>query len=332
MITAGILGLGRWGRLLVDSVQGKSDHIRFTAGTTRTPRKARPFAKENGLHLCADYAELLARPDVDAVFIATPHSQHFDQIIQAAKAGKHVFCEKPFTLDPGDTKTALAALSNAGLKAGVGFNRRFAPNTIELRRMLEAGELGEVVHVEANFSNDMSQHTKAWRSTADESPAGGMTSLGLHAVDIFLHLLGPITSLVASSRNIAMPFDVDDSTTMLMNFAGGQSGYLGTFASTTLMWRVRVFGTGGWAELRDQDRIETLLAGGKAEARSWDGYGYPALITVAAGLEDFAMAIAEDRPAAISPAHIQHGIDVLGAIIESSKANTLVNIELRDGS
>ena len=119
MITAGILGLGRWGRLLVDSVQGKSDHIRFTAGTTRTPRKARAFAKENGLHLCADYAELLARPDVDAVFIATPHSQHFDQIIQAAKAGKHVFCEKPFTLDPGDTKTALRPSATPGSRPGL---------------------------------------------------------------------------------------------------------------------------------------------------------------------------------------------------------------------
>ena len=76
MITAGILGLGRWGRLLVGSVQGKSDHIRFAAGATRTPRKSRTFAKESGLELCADYAELLARPDIDVVFIATPHSQH----------------------------------------------------------------------------------------------------------------------------------------------------------------------------------------------------------------------------------------------------------------
>ena len=91
--------------------------------------------------------------------------------------------------------------------------------------MLEADELGKVVHIEANFSNNMSQYTKAWRSTADESPAGGMTSLGLHAVDTFIHLLGPVTSLVASSRNIAMPFDVDDSTNMLMNFVGGQSGF-----------------------------------------------------------------------------------------------------------
>lgn len=326
MITAGILGLGRWGRLLVGSVQGKSDHIRFTAGATRTPGKARAFARESSLELCADYAELLARPDIDVVFIATPHSQHFGQILEAAKAGKHVFCEKPFTLDPGDTKAALEALGSAGLKAGVGFNRRFAPNTIELKRMLDEGELGQVVHIEANFSNNMSQYTKAWRNNADESPAGGMTSLGMHAIDTFIHLLGPISNLTASSRNIAMPFDVDDSTAMLMNFAAGPSGYLGTFASSTLMWRVRVFGTVGWAELRDQDRMETLLAGGKSDARVWDGYAYPALATVAAGIEEFAMALADGRSAPISPDRIQHGIDVLGAIIESSETNTWVNI------
>lgn len=328
MITAGILGLGRWGQLLVGSVQGKSDHIRFAAGATRTPRKARAFANESGLDLCANYAELLARPDIDVVFIATPHSQHFGQILEAAKAGKHVFCEKPFTLDSGDTKTALQALDAAGLKAGVGFNRRFAPNTIELKRMLEAHELGKVVHIEANFSNNMSQYTKAWRNSADESPAGGMTSLGMHAVDTFIHLLGPISNLTASSRNIAMPFDVDDSTTMLMNFAGGQSGYLGTFASSMLMWRVRVFGTEGWAELRDQDRMETLMSGGETDTRVWDGYAYPALATVAAGIEEFAKAVADHRPAPISPDHIQHGIDVLGAIIKSSKTNKVVNIDL----
>ncbi|MBT4672611.1 MAG: Gfo/Idh/MocA family oxidoreductase [Rhodospirillaceae bacterium] len=327
MITAGILGLGRWGRLLVGSVQGKSDHIRFAAGATRTPRKARAFAKESGLELCADYAELLARPDIDVVFIATPHSQHFGQILEAAEAGKHVFCEKPFTLDPGDTKAALEALGKAGLKAGVGFNRRFAPNTIELKRMLDEGELGKVVHIEANFSNNMSQYTKAWRNSADESPAGGMTSLGMHAVDTFIHLLGPISNLTASSRNIAMPFDVDDSTTMLMNFAAGPTGYLGTFASSTLMWRVRLFGTEGWAELRDQDRMETLLAGGKSDARVWDGYAYPALATVAAGIEEFAKAVADDRAAPISPDHIQHGIDVLGAIIASSRTNAMVSIK-----
>ncbi len=311
---------------MVGSVQGKSDHIRFAVGATRTPRKARAFAKESGLELCADYAELLSRPDIDVVFIATPHSQHFGQILEAAKAGKHVFCEKPFTLDPGDTKAALEALGKAGLKAGVGFNRRFAPNTIELKRMLDAGELGKVVHIEANFSNNMSQYTKAWRNSSDESPAGGMTSLGMHAVDTFIHLLGPISNLTASSRNIAMPFDVDDSTTMLMNFAAGPTGYLGTFASSTLMWRVRVFGTEGWAELRDQDRMETLLTDGKSDARAWDGYAYPALATVAAGIEEFAKAVANDRPAPISPDHIQHGIDVLDAIIRSSETNTTVNI------
>ncbi|MDP6429672.1 MAG: Gfo/Idh/MocA family oxidoreductase [Rhodospirillales bacterium] len=327
MIKAGIVGIGRWGQILVQSVQGKSNHIRFTAGATRAPSKAGAFAEKNELEICDDYAELLARPDIDAVFIATPHSQHFEQIIAAAAAGKHVFCEKPFTIKPGDSSAALRALADAGLKAGVGFNRRFAPNTIELKHMLDAGELGELVHIEANFSNDMSPYAKAWRNNAGESPAGGMTSLGMHCVDLFIHLFGPIESIMASSRRIAMPFEVDDSTTMLMNFAGGQTGYLGTFASSPLMWRVRVFGTEGWVELRDQDRIEIFDADGTAENRSWDGYAYPCLPTVAAGIEDFAVAIEEDRPVSISPADIQHGIDVLGAIIESSAANTLVRID-----
>jgi predicted dehydrogenase len=78
--------------------------------------------------------------------------------------------------------------------------------------------------------------------------------------------------------------------------------------------------------------MEIQMAGGEADTRTWDGYGYPGLPTVAAGLEEFARAIEEDRPAPISPAHIQHGINVLAAIVDSSKTNTLVAINQGNGS
>src|SRR5215475_15525940 len=98
MIGAAIVGLGRWGRTLVESVQHKSDRLRFTHAVGRDPDRHRDFAERHGLALAGDLATVLADPGIDAVVLATPHSLHGEQIIASAAAGKHVFCEKPLTL------------------------------------------------------------------------------------------------------------------------------------------------------------------------------------------------------------------------------------------
>src|SRR5687767_14025424 len=98
MINAAIVGLGRWGQNLVNSVQGKSEKIRFTTGVLRHPENAREYAKQQGLKLQSDFAKVLADPAIDAIVLATPHTIHADQVVAAAKAGKPVFSEKPFTL------------------------------------------------------------------------------------------------------------------------------------------------------------------------------------------------------------------------------------------
>jgi predicted dehydrogenase len=93
MINAAIVGLGRWGQNLVNSVQGKSDKIRFVAGVLRHPENAREYADQQGLRLESDYAKVLADPTIDAVVLATPHTTHAEQIIAAVNAGKPVFTE-----------------------------------------------------------------------------------------------------------------------------------------------------------------------------------------------------------------------------------------------
>ena len=127
MVNCAIVGIGRWGQLLVDSAK-KSKHIKFTHGVTRIPAKVEKFGVNHGLTLTDDFSTVLANPSIDAVVLATPHTQHFDQIVKAAHAGKHVFCEKPYTLSRDQAIKALAAVSDAGVKTAVGFNRRFAPN------------------------------------------------------------------------------------------------------------------------------------------------------------------------------------------------------------
>src|SRR2546425_8577422 len=104
MINAAIVGLGWWGRTLVESVQG-SEFIRFAAGATRTVSpEVKAFADTNKLRLAEGFEALLKDPNIQAVVLCTPHSMHAQQVIAAAQAGKHVFCEKPFALTKSDAE------------------------------------------------------------------------------------------------------------------------------------------------------------------------------------------------------------------------------------
>ena len=320
MIDAAIVGLGRWGRHLADSVAGGSDAIRFVAAATGTPAKARDYADARGLRLRGTYEEVLADDGIDAVVLATPHTLHHRQILAAAAAGKHVFCEKPFCLTAADVAEALDALAAKGLKAAIGHNRRFSPNALELKRMIDAGELGRMLQIEGNFSADMSGSSGQWRDSREESPAGGMTSLGIHVVDMFVNLFGPVASVRAASRRIAMPFDIDDATTVLLEFADGRLGYLGTVAASASLWQVRAFGTAGWGEILDHDRLTVGRAGGRPEVREWRGHDYPGLPSIRAGLEAFARDCEGGAPFPVTPGQIRHATAVLEAVVASAES------------
>ncbi|MFI4949078.1 MAG: Gfo/Idh/MocA family protein, partial [Alphaproteobacteria bacterium] len=125
MIRAAIVGIGRWGRTLVGAIEGKSAAIRFTAGYNRTRAHAEQFCAEHGIALRDSLDQILADPGIDAIAFATPHSEHGPQVERAAAAGKHVFMEKPFTLDRKSAARALDAAARAGNVLGLAYPRRF---------------------------------------------------------------------------------------------------------------------------------------------------------------------------------------------------------------
>ncbi len=139
MIRAAIVGLGRWGQTLVESVQDKSEKIRFVRGVSRDPGRTREFGDKKHLALTNNFQAVLDDPDVDAVVLATPHSQHFREIVAAAKAGKHVFVEKPMTLSGQDAAGAVSACQQAGVALGIGFGRRLAPAFLEMQQVIAQG-------------------------------------------------------------------------------------------------------------------------------------------------------------------------------------------------
>jgi len=149
MIDAAIVGLGRWGRTLVGSVQGKSEKLRFTRTVSRDPDRVRDIAARLGLGVVGELGSVLGDPTIDAVVLATPHSLHCEQVVAAARAGKAVFCEKPLTLTKTDAARAIDACREARVALGVGTDKRFFPALRELLRLAKDGELSRVLHLEA---------------------------------------------------------------------------------------------------------------------------------------------------------------------------------------
>ncbi len=322
-VKAAILGFGRWGRILHDASLSAS-RLRISHVVTRSPDKVREYCTTHDLVLGDDFEPVLKDDGIDAVIIATPHTQHASQLLQCAHAGKHVYCEKPFTLTGDDAAKALDALESGGCTAAIGHNRRFAPNTLALQDMLAAGELGDPVHIEGVFNASMTAAKGQWRDSVDESPAGGMTSLGIHALDMMINLMGNVREVRATSRRVAASLSFDDCTVADLLFANNASGRLTTLTSTAMQWRITWYGTRGWAELQDLDTLIVQPVEGERKTTHYPGYAYPGLPTITSALQAFAGEIQGGAAFPVTPAQIAHGTATLEAIIRSAETRQAV--------
>ena len=256
MIRAAIVGLGRWGRNLVESVQGKSARLRFTHAVVRRPEEAAGFAARHALHVSTDLDRLLADPAVQAIVLTTPHSQHADQIVAAARARKAVFCEKPLALTRSDAERAVEACRRAGVALGLGYNRRLWPSMLELSRIVRGGELGRILHLEGHFSNETTRrYYQGWRESGKDAPGGGLTATGVHVLDSFIWLAGPARRAAARlTEREPEPAPVD-TLSVFLEFESGASGVLCGVRSTAQFWRLHVFGARGSAEALEDTEI-----------------------------------------------------------------------------
>jgi predicted dehydrogenase len=340
MINAAIVGLGWWGKTLVESVHGASKTVRFVAGATRTVSpEAEAFAGKMGLKLASNYEELLANPAIDAVVLSTPHSQHASQVVAAAKAKKHVFCEKPFTLSKKEAEEAVAAVRKAGVTLGLGYNRRFHPEMTKLRERIRSGDLGVILHVEATmtFPNALFLKPQHWRAHRDETPAGGLTPMGVHAVDGMIDLCGEIDQVFCQSFHRVVEIDSDDTTSILFRMKEGMSGYLGTMTATGPGFSFQVFGSRGWVRLEGVTHVagasseerRTRLFGAckfqpiKGEAQVWQA---ETLDLPRVTLEAFAKAAEGGAPYPIPHEQMIHGAAVTEAIVRSAASGKVERV------
>jgi predicted dehydrogenase len=340
MINAAIVGLGWWGKTLVEAVQGTSADIRFVSGATRTVSpETQAFADAQKLRLAPNYEALLADPAVQAVVLATPHSLHAREVAAAAAAGKHVFCEKPFALTRADAEASVAATTKAGVTLGLGYNRRFHPEMTKLRERIRSGALGTILHVEATmtFPNGLALKPDAWRADRHETPCGALTPMGVHAIDGMIDLCGPIEQVYCQSFRRVVQVDNDDTTSMLFRMRDGMSGYLGTMTATGPGFSFQVFGSAGSVRLEgmthvagaSSDERRTRLFGTckfqpiKGEAQVWEA---ERLDVTRACLDAFAQAASGGPAFPIPLDQMIHGAAVTEAVVQSAASGGVEHI------
>lgn len=332
MINAAVVGLGTWGKTMVESLASGSDAMRFTVLQTRTVKPdVEAFAKQHSLKIADSFEAVLSDPKIDAVVLATPPSGHMQQIVDVAAAGKHVYCEKPFTFSKAEAETAVNAALKANRVIGVGYNRRFHPEMVKLRERVRGGDLGTIQHLEANmtYPNALTLPPSAWRSQKDEAPLGGLAPMGVHAIDGMIDLVGEIDTVYCQSFARVTQTGTDDTTSMLFRMKGGMSGYLGTMTTTGAGFSFQVFGSKGWQRLEGV----THVAGAPSEERRTRQFGTckfqpvkgpletweaERLDIVRATFESFARACEGGPPFRIPPSEIIHCAAVSEALIRSA--------------
>ena len=326
MINTAVVGLGWWGRKIVTDL-ATSEELRVVLGVDPSSEARAAVDLPTG----SDYAQALGRDDIDAVILCTPHRLHAEQIVAAARAGKHVFCEKPLTTTGAEAETAIAAVAEAGVQLGIGHERRFEPAIQLVREMLGTGQLGTPLVFEGNFSQDkfLDLDPANWRLSNEEAPVGPLSATGIHLVDLAIAILGRPVDVLARLSTQATSFENGDTLTMTMGFEKGQTAMITAVLTTPFAGRVCVYGSRGWVEVRDRQHPEdpqgwdvtTALRGSEPEHAF-----FPPHPTVRDNIEAFARACEGREVYPVTVEEMQSNARAFEAISRSARSGRVESV------
>jgi predicted dehydrogenase len=319
--------------------------IKNTAGAelvavaTRNPERGNAFVQEHGGTFYADYRDVLARADVNAVAICTPHDLHAPMTIDAARAGKHVLCEKPMARTVAECDAMIAACERAGVTLGVLFQMRFDPLARKLKALIDDGKLGRLIWTTTNalwYRSDEYYRSGAWRGTWEHEGGGVLINQAIHVIDLMLWLTGMPTRVNAQMRTLNHSIEVEDSAVAILEYADNR---LGLIQATVAAYpgypeRIEVGGTRGSAVYhRGEARLEWHLADpredGEERAEVSSGASAPMNINAAghiAAFQDFAAAVREQRAPFVNGREGRQSIALVQAIYDSARANVPIHV------
>ena len=312
-VKLGIVGLGRWARVLARAAQ-RSAKLRIVAGYTRSQEKREAFSREFGIPTLADFRQMLSDPEIQGVILTVPNEQHFPVAELAARSGKHVYTEKPIAHTLEDGVRICELEERHGIRVVVGHSARLLAGTRAIKSAIERGELGRVACIEANFSNERALELtpQNWRWYRAQCPGGPLSQLAIHQFDSLACLGGEIAEVMSTASKLSPAgAEVDDQSMTLVKFADGKLGYVGSSWTSPGIYSIRCFGQKGlmhyevdFSSWDHPDRLHESSA--LYIQRGRDGYGKRETLALPQSnmfvdeLESFAEAIATGRPSELT--------------------------------
>ncbi|HSQ03517.1 MAG TPA: Gfo/Idh/MocA family oxidoreductase [Burkholderiales bacterium] len=295
----GLIGTGRIAddRILpaINSFSGN----RLVAVVSREQARADAIAKKfDAQHACTRYEDMLRNPDVTVIAIHTPNALHAEQAIAAARAGKHVFCDKPMATSAADAERIVRECEKAGVKLGVNFHNRFMPGFIESKRTIDSGEIGQVVLVQLDASPGVLKggRTGTWRADPVMAGLGTTMSIGTHVYDILRYMLS--SEIVTVSSFFDTPRGVMEEVNMsTFRFANGAIAQVNVHEKAPHPHNdFVIYGSSGRITGRGLTRsraggeMQVMTAGGRTRTQT-----YPAINAHAECVVAFSKALLEGR-------------------------------------
>ena len=267
----------RWGLVGAGDIVRRrvGEALRESAGSTLAGvSRARAdlvdsFAREIGAaRAYPTWQELVADPDIDAVYVATPVRLHAQQTIAAAEAGKHVLCEKPMAMNVAECDQMIAACRRAGVALGIAYYRRFYPAVIRVKELLASGEIGTPVFAQMMAFEPFDPEPgepRSWLLDRSESGGGPMADFGCHRLEVLLNLFGPVRHVSSIVSTVALRREVEDTAASLLQFERGSTAMVAvTHAAADRQDTFDLFGTKGSVRIASLNRGELAI---RAEGR-----------------------------------------------------------------
>lgn len=205
---------------------GQIDGAELVAVLSRDRARGEAFARRHGdARAYTDYGELLSDPDVDVVYVASPNALHAEQVVAAAAAGKHVFCDKPLATSVPDAHRAIEACQTAGVKLGVNFQTRHHRFVPEVKQALADRRIGDVVIAEVEVSPGRNP-LQGWRTDRELAGLGSVNNLGVHAYDLLRYLLDDEVTEVTALLDVGRQEALETVALVLLRFAHGTLAYV----------------------------------------------------------------------------------------------------------
>lgn len=268
-VNVAAVGLGRWATVLARQYT-QLDNVDLVTGFTRTAEKREAFADEFGCDTDESLEAVLDRDDVEAVVVTVPNDKHADVVEQAADAGKHVFVEKPISIDIEDAKRIEDAVERNDVTFLCGHSCRRVGGIRKMKELIENGDVGDVSHIEAEWANERGLEIGPdnWRGDPEKAPGGPLIQLGVHQIDNLQYLLGPIKQVFTYGKPMYTEVENMTMTQTVVEFEDGKQAYLGANWTSPGVFFINVYGTEGvmfydldfsnWSNSEDTDKNSEL--------------------------------------------------------------------------